>query len=191
MKRGLPTACVVVLAMLLVPPWSVAGQAEPAPLDARLGGTTESFEEKYGEPVEAEGSPVFTEYKIRGYSTVFAASREGRIDNVTLFSPRPEGEEWINDEPHERDWSVRKAHELAARFLPRDAELEDPADEQVGVIQTVGFSQALAEEVPESVYAYVDNEYVVGQCSYVLMLNVDKSGVNHIVVSLLVEEPLP
>ena len=190
MKRCASTACLLALMMAFAGPWAAA-QEEPPPLDARLGGTTETFEEKYGEPVESDGPPSFTEYEIQGYSTVFATTREGRIDRVTLFSPRPAGEEWKNAEPHQRDWSIKKAHDLAERFLPRDAELEDPADERSGVIRTVGFSEALAAEVPESVYAAVDTEYVVGQCGYVLMLNDDKSGVNHIIIELLVEDPLP
>ncbi|MDP9357298.1 MAG: hypothetical protein M3R02_18820, partial [Chloroflexota bacterium] len=101
------------------------------------------------------------------------------------------GEEWTMDEPHERDWSVKKAHELAKRFLPRDVKLEKPGAERLWTIRTEGFSEALENEVPETIYAYVDNEYVVGQCSYVLSLNEDKSGVNSIMITLLVEEPLP
>ncbi len=190
MKRYASVACLFAL-MVWGCPGSVAAQDDPAPLDARLGGTTESFEEKYGEPVESDGPSIFTEYDIRGYSTVLTNSYEGRIERISLFSPRPKGEEWRMDKPHERDWSVKKAHELAKRFLPRDVKLEKPGAERLSTIRTEGFSEALENEVPESIYAYVDNEYVVGQCSYVLMLNEDKSGVNRITITLLVEEPLP
>ncbi len=95
------------------------------------------------------------------------------------------------DKPHEGDWSVKKAHELAKRFLPWDVKLEKPRPERLSTIITEGVSEALENEMPESIYAYVDNEYVIGQCSYALMLNEDKSGVNSIMITLLVEEPLP
>ncbi len=191
MKRPLHSACLLVLAGLLALSAPVGAQEDDDPLDARLGGTTESFEAKYGEPVESDGPAILTEYNIKGYSTVFADSYEGRIESISLFSPRPKGEEWRMDKPHEGDWSVKKAHELAKRFLPRDVKLEKPEDERLWGIRTEGFSEALENEVPESIYAYVDNEYVIGQCSYALLLNEDKSGVNSIMISLLVEEPLP
>lgn len=180
------------LLLALGTPALAFAQAEDNPLNARLGSTTESFEAQYGEPKEPEeGVPaLFTEYDLPGYSTVFADSYEGFVESIALYSPRPEGEEWDNEEPHDLDWSLTKAHDLAERFLPLDAELEEPADERLGVIRTVGYSPALAAQVPESVYAYVDNEYAVGQLSYVLMLNADKTGVNAIRVELLVENPL-
>ncbi len=193
MNRAWQFAALLTLLLLPVTPALVVAQEAAGPLDARIGGTTESFVAKYGAPVEPkEGAPtLFTEYDVPGYSTVFGDSYEGLIESVALYSPRPKGQEWDNEEPNKLDWSVTKAHELAKRFLPLDAEMQVPADERLGVIRTVGYSPSLAAQVPEEVYAYVDNEYTIGQCSYVLMLNADKTAVNAIHIELLVEDPLP
>jgi hypothetical protein len=181
-------------AALAVP--AASAQTELPPLDGRLGGTVESFQTEHGAPVEA-GSALFTEYEIEGYGTVFADEYEGRIESITLFSPRPEGVEWEYEVPHEMDWSIIEAHQLVEDFLPRDAQLNQPDDSDLaddsafGIVPTEGYSPALASEVPVAVYEYVDHTFEVGQFSYVLSLNADETGVNTIFVELEVEEPLP
>ena len=174
MKRNAPSACLFALAMLLAQPWSAAGQAAAHPLDARLGGIRESFEAKYGEPSNAGErlADLHSEYEIKGYSTVFVSYHEGLVTDIDLFAPRPEGEEWTvgeewtADEAHERNWTTRKADELARRFLPRDVEIAEPYENVTGVVHIPCSSDALAEAVPAEVYAYVDNDPVAGQCEY-------------------------
>ena len=168
-------------------------EAEAHPLDARIGGTIESWEAEYGPPIKGEGeaADLFTEYDLPGYSTVFADEHLGRIHRISLYSPRPEGEEWSKDEPHEMDWTVRKAHELARRFLPRDAEVFDPDEDRVGGIMTECESEALRDEVPTELYDYVDNTPVYGGCSYWLDVNLgDEGHVSNITVELEIEERL-
>lgn len=172
---------------------SAATEEALPPLDARLGGTVEAWQAPFGQPVERTGkhADLFTEYEMRGYSTVFADDYLGRIESITLFAPRPGGEEWSNDEPHPMDWTVAKAHELARRFLPRDARCGEPDTNRVGGIETECMSDALASEVPAEVYDYVDNTPVYGACSYWLDVDLkDTSRVSNITVELAIQEPL-
>lgn len=163
------------------------------PLSARLGSTVEDWEAKFGAPIEREGphADLFTEYDITGYSTVFANEYLGRIERITLFAPRPEGEEWSNDETHDMDWTVPKAHELARRFLPRDAHCGEPDADRVGGIMTECFSDALFAEIPAEIYDYVDNTPVYGGFSYWIDQNLDdESRAANIFIELEIEEPL-
>lgn len=168
-------------------------EAERPPLDARLGGTLESWEAEFGPPIERDDTfaDLFPEYDIPGYSGVYADEHLGRIESIHLFSPRPDGVEWSNDEPHPMDWSIPKAHELAKRFLPRDAQYGEPDEERFSGIATECYSDSLAAEVPTEIYDYVDNNPVYGGCWYWLDLHLDdESKVTNITVSLQIEEPL-
>lgn len=172
---------------------ATASDVERAPLDARLGGTVEDWEAEHGPPVEQEGAQadLFTGYDLPGFSTVFADEYLGRIQSISLFSPRPAGEEWTNDETHPMDWTVPKAHVLAQRLLPRDAQCDEPDENRVGGTMTECYSDALAAEVPTEVYDYVDNTPVYGGFSYWLDRNLDdESRVAHIIIELEIEEPL-
>jgi hypothetical protein len=164
------------------------------PLDARLGGTVESWEAGFGSPVEREGehADLFTEYAIPGLGTVYADDYMGRIESITLFAPRPEGEEWTDD-PHEMNWSVEEAHEIAEGFLPRDADLEELVREEWSDLDHVlCTSDALAAEVPQEIYDYVDNTPQYGRCSYALMHEAGGEGerISWIIIQLAIEEPL-
>lgn len=170
-------------------PWTGNAAQDDSPLDARIGGTEDSFEDRYGDPVPSDDDPrLTTEYEIDGYSTVFADAHEGRIHGISLFAPRPDGDDWSIDASHEMNWSVPKAHQLARRFHPRDAELDEAGDPFLKVIRRVGFSEALESEVPQETYEFVDNDPTAGQFSYVLFLDEDDEDVAWISIELEVEE---
>ncbi len=174
---------------------AVADETEAArhPLDARLGGTVESWQAEFGPPIEGEGehADLFTEYDIPGYSGIYADEHLGRIESIHLFAPRPAGEEWSNDEPHPMDWTISEAHKLAKQFLPRDAQYGEPDEERISGIMTECYSDSLAVEVPVEVYDDVDNTPVYGGCSYWLDLHLDdESKVTNIIIQLQIEEPL-
>jgi hypothetical protein len=164
------------------------------PLGARLGGTLESWVAEFGTPVEQKGehADLFTEYDIPDLGTVYADEYLGRIERITLFAPRPEGEEWADD-PHEMNWSVEDAHDIAEEFLPRDAQLEELVrGEGSDLNQVLCTSEALAAEVPQDIYDYVDNSPQYGRCSYSLLHEDGGDGdrISWIIISLEIEEPL-
>ena len=169
-----------------------AGEAQ-SPLDARLGSTLESWEAEFGPPVEREGdtADLFTEYNIPDLGTVYADEYLGLIESMNLFAPRPEGEEWTDD-PHEMNWSVAEAHEIAKDFLPRDARLDETlVEDAYGFIQTMCTSDALAEEVPQEIYDYVDDTPQYGRCNYILWYaNFEhEDQISWISIQLEIEEP--
>lgn len=155
------------------------------PLDARLGGTQESFEAKYGKALPSKPKDIGPQYAIRGYSAVLLDVYQGRIDNISLFAPRPKGEEWGGDKVNPMNWSVAKSFDLASRFLPTDVQLSEPdIATNYGVIIRTGSSATLAREVPPAVYAYFDPTYQSGQCSYTLYLDPSKNHVSWIFIDL-------
>ena len=150
------------------------------------GGTRESWEDEHGDPIEADNAgSLSTAYDLDGYSSVEVGFHENRVTSVSLFSPRPEGEEW-SDEPHGMDWTVQKAHQLARQFLPTDAALEEPREE-AGYVGRTCASEALAAEVPEATYDVMDTTPVYGGCSYALFLNAE-GRVGWIAIDLVVED---
>jgi hypothetical protein len=164
------------------------------PLDARLGGTVESWEAEFGPPVEqADDIPSLSrEYDVPGFSAVLVGEHLGRIESISLFAPRPEGEEWTDDQPHEMNWTVPEAHEIAKEFLPQDASIDSVRQAESGFVEALCSSDALAAEVPQETYDYVDNSPQYGRCSYGL-LHVDADDgiqINWISISLNIEEPL-
>lgn len=163
------------------------------PLDARLGGTIESWEEAFGSPVERDGeaADLFTEYDIPDFSTVFADEHLGRIETISLFAPRPADEEWT-DAPHEMNWSVAEAHEIAVGFLPRDARVDETLDEEAfGFVHTFCTSESLTNQVPQEIYDYVDDTPQYGRCSYSLWYANFEPGdqISRISISLEIDEP--
>lgn len=180
------------LVTVAVPTRRALAQTEP-PLAGRVGGTLESFDAIYG-PAPASDGPAFlgTTYDdVPGASSAIVSEHEGRLTRIHLFAPRPPGEEWTSDEPHGSNWSIPAAHAMAELFVPADASLGAAAPARLGVIRTIGRSAALAAEVPDAVYDWVDEGFVRGEFSYVLMLDETDTKASSVVVMLEVEEPLP
>ena len=164
------------------------------PLDARLGGTFESWEAEFGPPVEQDGEDgrLFPAYDLPGFSAVIVHEHLGRVESISLFAPRPEREEWTFDQSHQMNWTAREAHDIAQEFLPRDARIDEPVDEGSGFVYALCTSDALATEVPPEVYDYVDNSPQYGRCSYALFYEENGFGdrISWISIELAIEEPL-
>jgi hypothetical protein len=91
------------------------------------------------------------------------------------------------------NWSVEEAHEIAEDFLPRDADLEAmERAEGSDLDQVLCTSDALAAEVPQELYDYVDNTPQYGRCSYALLHEGGGDGdrISWIIIELEIEEPL-
>jgi len=112
------------------------------------------------------------------------------ITSISLYAPRPDGEEWSRDEPHDMDWTEQKAVQLAARFLPTDVALDEPHEQPTNVRLQDGASDALAAEVPADVYAAVDSDDLTpGQCQVAFSFN-DDGNVAYLSVNLRQDRPL-
>ncbi len=72
-ERGSPSPC------------EFAAAESDNPLEARLGGTRDGFEARYGAPIAEE---LFIEYDIAGCGVVFVDYYEGIITGISVFSPR-------------------------------------------------------------------------------------------------------
>ena len=146
-------------------------------LEGRLGGSRDSFEDRFGEPAD---EVVLITYDLEGCGDVYVSFEEDILTDVNVYSPG------IAD--GEAEWTIDEALQIAERVLPRDVEMEDPYRNVSFAEHRECLSEALADEVPESVYAFVDNNPTPGQCSVVLHLD-DNDDVLAIVVQLLVEDP--
>lgn len=89
------------------------------------------------------------------------------VYDVSLSSPRPEGDGRVYDAAHPPDWTVAKAHELARCFLPPEVRCDAPwVPNAVEVVTaTACSSDALAAEVPEGLHAFVDAGPVRGRAN--------------------------
>jgi hypothetical protein len=161
---------------------------EPAakkPLDSRLGGTKESFETKYGDPVDAgQGNyPIGNFYEAAGFETVNAFYHKDYVAYLTLTAAA--------DAP----WSKIKANQLVKGFLPSDVKLDKAANTDDGDALTTGHSKALEKRFGESTYEKYGAKGELGDLYFVLRLNED-SKVDVIEIALghelqSGEEPTP
>lgn len=136
---------------------------KPGPLDARFGGTRDSFETKYGDPTSDEdaGYPLGFEYEATGFETVNAFYHKDYVAYLTLTA-----------DP-KAPWSKIKANQLVKGFLPIDAKLDKAAVTDDGDAITTGHSKALEKRFGESTYAKYGADGEVGDLYFVLRLNED------------------
>lgn len=140
------------------------------PLDTRLGGTRESFEAAYGEPV-GEADERFGDYDIEGFGASAAAVfYEGRLARIQVFADR-DLEDVPLSQPHEADWTVEEAIEVAERFAPTDAELGEPQPTNLGYVVYPAKSDELAEVFGADAYAWAEASGAPGSIEYVFSLD--------------------
>lgn len=165
---------------------------EAGTLDARLGGTLDSFESVYGDP---DDDGPFLEFDIEGCGPVLVSDYEGNtIVDISVFAPR-EGQDQGYMEPDEADWTIEEAMRVAEAFLPADAsfnpptgDLDPPDPGMLGDhIVVTGTSQQLLEQVPPEVYDYVDNSPTYGGFSYALF-RTTTGDVSWMVIQLEIED---
>jgi hypothetical protein len=161
----------------------VAGGATTAPaagadaLKGRLGGSRDGFEDRFGKPTDE--SILFITYETKECDYI-VSYKDDILTDVTVFSPGYEDEKAA--------WTIGGAGEIAKRLLPLDVELKKPHRDVSFVEQQECFSKALAGEVPDDVYAYVDNNPTPGQCSVAYSLD-DRDKVLSFTVQLQIEDP--
>ena len=144
-------------------------------LEGRLGGSRDDFDERFGEPAS---EVMWITYQLEGCGEVYVGFEADVVTDVGIY--------WPGDVDDEAGWTIDEALRIADRVLPLDVEMEDPYRNVAFTERYECFSEALAEEVPESVYASVDDDLTPGQCS--VMLQLEDDDVVAIVVQLLVED---
>jgi len=146
---------------------------KPGPMEARFGGTRETFEGKYGDPTSDKdaGYPLGFEYMVTGFETVNAFYHKNYVAYLTLTA-----------DP-KAPWSKIKANQLVKGFLPTDIKLGKAASTDGGDAITTGHSKALEKRFGSSTYKKYGAKGKVGDLYYVLRLN-DASKVDSIEIAL-------
>ncbi|MER3439401.1 MAG: hypothetical protein C4346_18425 [Chloroflexota bacterium] len=121
------------------------GVAVAAPADAlagRLGGTRQTFEERYG---PAHRSGIDWAYDVPGFGMVLVQfgteSLDGPALTITLRAPRPG--DIPATVPHPNDWPLDVAEQRARAFLPADVRLAKRVQLDRGVLGQSCKSNAL------------------------------------------------
>jgi hypothetical protein len=139
---------------------------EPAakkPLEARFGGSRDSFETKYGEPVDAgQGNyPIGFYYEVTGFESVNVFYHKDYVAYLTLTA--------AEDAP----WSKIKANQLVKGFLPADVKLDKPTTTDEDDALTTGHSKALEKRFGESTYDKYGAKGKLGDLYFLLQMNAD------------------
>lgn len=125
------TAALLVAAPMQHTSRAASDEAEAA-VAGRLGGTLETFIERFGESVtyipamgplyDIEGFGFFTVY-VEGYGNEPDPDRTRRLNRINMGSPRPLDRPAT--EPDAADWTIADATERVVSLLPTDAELSE------------------------------------------------------------------
>lgn len=170
--RRLALLLVALTVVTLGPGMSVPIAARDDPLDARLGGTRESFEAKYGEPLGNRADAGSLRYDVPGYGLVRVAYHKDHVRSVTLQPNRTPGR--ARTEPDAADWGASKAEELARRFLPADVQVVAGQRQNRGErVITPGRSDALTDAFAQATYDLYEAGGQQGDCRYVFQLAQD------------------
>lgn len=152
---------------------------EPSdPLAGRLGGTRESFEARFGPPTEE--TELSITYELEGCGDLFVSYEEGILTDIDFISP--------GHLSGDAEWSFSQAMQIAARLLPPDVQQREAFRNVSFVEHQPCYSDALAAQVPMSVYGYLDANLMPGQCSASYELN-DANEVMLFTVQLQIEDP--
>jgi hypothetical protein len=170
-------ACLM-LAMLVsaaVPTTSGAVQSSDtpvAPLDARIGGTVDSFETQYGETLNEPGTEPDSvrNYKNKNYRNLHSYALDGYVYSVGFSSDLP-----TTPAKDSKTWTVKRATQFAKRFLPDDVECgEAESIDKDRALRTQCTSVALTAVMFPADYQRVEQAGDSGTVSFMLFL--DKKG---------------
>jgi hypothetical protein len=151
-RRSIASFVWLVLAALVAP--GVAARTQTgvySAVDGRLGGTLQTFVERFGEPIGANEA-AGTVFNADGYGPIFVqvdhvqgtADLDGRARSILTGAPRQPDRP--ASEPDTSDWTLAEARARALLLLPRDAELSDfVATEAPGQLAATCQSNALEE----------------------------------------------
>ena len=143
-----------------------------APLDARLGGSIASFEDKYGEPTNEPDEDIDSKrsYRNKNYQYLSTYAIDGYVHRVTFSSDRRSVEE-----AERKTWTIGKATSIAKRFLPADAECgETEKINSKKALRASCTSVALTAILFPADYQRLNRAGDAGSVSFVLTL--DKRG---------------
>ncbi len=145
-------AVLFALLWLLIPSNGIALAADDVEVATagRLGGTLQTFIDRFGDPVEINQSagPIFVTEEF-GYLSVQVDRIQGthgledRARVITVSPPRPS--ELAADEPSDVDWSVDSATEHVRSLLPTDVVLNPADSHESGQLAFDCQSEALTE----------------------------------------------
>lgn len=142
-------------------------------LTARLGGSRQDFETKYGQATADVASFVFpaaATYDIKGYGHVVAYFDQNQLLFLQLTPARAADKSGYASDP--ADWSVSKGTELAGRFLPSDAKMGTATDLNGDKLLPCT-STALGSAVAQGVYSAYHLNGKAGDCQAILHLDSD------------------
>jgi hypothetical protein len=149
--------------------------AQFEPLETRLGGSRDAFEENYGKPNSTDLEGVFpfgVEYRIEGYDTVDVFYHKDLALLIRLNADRSPGSG--EQRRAATGWSVAEADELAREFLPADVEIEGEAVEDGSRrLVTEGHSTALEERFGRATYQQYGAVGDRGDVHYLMFLDAD------------------
>lgn len=125
-------------------------------LAGRLGGSRVAFEKRFGQPASEDLFSV--QYELEGCGDLSVSYEDDVLTDILFFTPG------YLDADH-AEWTFGQAMQIAARLLPLDVEQRVPFRNVSFVEHQPCFSNALAAQVPVTVYEYVDDNPTPGQCS--------------------------
>lgn len=133
---------------------AAASEESAAAVDGRLGGSMQSFIDRFGNAVSYI-SAMGPQYQIEGYGyvTIYvegfgnepeeARDPDARVNRINVSSPRPLDRGASDADP--ADWSLAEATERVRELLPADAELAEWSESEDGQRSAVCESAALTE----------------------------------------------
>jgi len=160
MKQHLAITLIVISLWLPLHRWAVAADDVEVVTAGRLGGTLQTFIDRFGDPVEINQSagPIFVTDKF-GYLSVQVDRIQGthgledRARVLTVSSVRPR--DLPADAPADADWTIGDATEYVRSLLPTDAELSPAVADGSG---------QLAVDCQSAVLTVVFGAVSLGQC---------------------------
>lgn len=116
-------------------------RATSEPLDGRLGGTPDSFDQVYGTAPTSTPEDERT-FEIEGIGLLTVSFVDGRASRLVVTAPASS---------MTGPWTVESATGVVRQLAPADAELGDASDVTNQEITLLGISQALAEAIPAAI----------------------------------------
>lgn len=174
MKWSLLVVLVVISSLLSTATSAVA--ADPKPRDARIGGTRESFEKKYGDPIDPSenGDYASASYDVDGYAMFGATFYKDKVTTISFYSDREDdlNNGTLMSEPDDANWDKRKAARIAKLFLPRDVECsEEPFETDAGNLEYACHSIDLEKAFNESTLSKLEANGERGDCFFRIYLD--------------------
>lgn len=147
-------AATLLLVVNALVPFGASGatgtKAAASSLNARLGGSKQSFQAAFGAPVKSQSSPGADAYEIKGFGEVTAAFLASKADDVTIVADRLSHTPLAEADPV--DWTIANAARFADAWAPADATYGDSSTSKDWTT-IIGHSKALERVFTEKNFA--------------------------------------